>query len=195
MNNYYIISKTKVLEGIKIALENSRDLVHEAITLTENFAISFHVLGMYTFALEEYGKALILEECSKTNQDDCKVPREIFFKHPKKFEKALSELPYNCKNVFVETESFVNSSKNPIIVKSKKGNEHELGAGHALVITEPLLADFESRLNCFYLKWNEGNKTWQKPPNPDFIDLEKTLKEFFDILLKKLQSKNIEKKQ
>jgi len=188
MSKYYEIPKTQVKEGIKIALENSRDLIHEGLTLLENFAVSFHVLGMYTFALEEYGKALILEENLMTTENNCKVPKEIFYKHSKKFEKALNAIPHNCKNVFVETESFVNSTKKSKMVKSRKGDEYELGAGHAMVLTEPMLADFESRLNCFYLGWDSKNKIWKNPPSPEFLGLEETLKEFFKILLDKLQA-------
>jgi len=57
--------------------------------------------GLYTFALEEYGKLLWLKSL-KVKGGMVTVPKAIFSNHDKKFEFALNspDLPKACKQVY-----------------------------------------------------------------------------------------------
>jgi len=57
--------------------------------------------GLYTFALEEYGKLLWLKSL-KVKDGMVTIPKAIFSNHDKKFELALKskDLPNSCKRVY-----------------------------------------------------------------------------------------------
>ena len=79
----------ETLFGILKMLESAERLLqsegHEAVCA-----------GLYTFAVEEYGKLLLLKQY---NLSDGKVKiefRDNFRRHESKFKKAIENLPYDC---------------------------------------------------------------------------------------------------
>ena len=64
-NDFYILTRQQVLEGMDFCLSNALLLTREAESITDRKEKSFHALGMYTYAIEEYGKFLLLKKCLK----------------------------------------------------------------------------------------------------------------------------------
>jgi hypothetical protein len=61
---------------------------------------------LYTFAVEEYGKGLLLEECQKHRNGNYEVPKSIFGlgdrqSHENKIQKAVDKLPTGCKYISI----------------------------------------------------------------------------------------------
>ncbi len=85
--------------------------------------------GLYTFAVEEYGKYLYLKSL-KPIDGKYHVNYEKFTDHRSKFEKALSNLPDACK----------------LINLGEKGDNEFYDSD----VHDDTIADFETRLRIFY---------------------------------------------
>ena len=86
--------------------------------------------GLYTFAIEEYGKYLYLKSIEPVD-GKYHIDYEGEFKnHSKKFERALSNLPHEC--------ALLNRGES-------KDPQHYTPDTH-----EDIIADFETRLRIFY---------------------------------------------
>ena len=55
--------------------------------------------GLYTYALEEYGKAILLDALPEKGGAVSVPYREIFRTHRKKFDAAIDELPAECNTL------------------------------------------------------------------------------------------------
>ena len=89
--------------------------------------------GLYTFAVEEYGKYLYLKSL-KPIDEKYHVDYNEFRNHSKKFERALSNLPDECK--------LLNQGKD-------KDPRYYHPDTH-----EDIIANFETRLRIFYSDFN-----------------------------------------
>jgi AbiV family abortive infection protein len=121
----------ETLSGIRVLLDSSEKLLdyggNEAICA-----------GLYTYAVEEYGKLLLL---SKYVPIDGKVKiryRNIFRKHDKKFETAIQNLPEECINL--------------CRLGFEKGFEESFEH-------HDIIADFEARTAIFYSDFIESKES------------------------------------
>jgi hypothetical protein len=69
-----------------------------------------HALGLYTLAIEEFGKAILFKKCFNyyyyDDPNSQKIPKAIFRRkhaHELKFENAMEHLPPECKDIMVGT--------------------------------------------------------------------------------------------
>ena len=176
-------------EIVKINKENWRQIVVDSLFNTLSLARSSKLLlkenmkenkdvvfeqphmaaGLYLFAIEEYGKALILEDYEDSNGKIEVKYRYEFRNHNKKFEKALTNLPKKCK----------------LLYKGSFGR----GFGKGFDIDE--FASIENRMSIFYSDLNEkGNVNIL--PQVDAKKLQDCLKEFIEIIEEHLVSFNIQ---
>ena len=87
-----------VLAGVRSLLRSARILLDAAASPggPDPRGLLTAAAGLYTYAVEEYGKMLLLESLPEKG-DNVSVPyREIFRSHRKKFEAALGALPTDC---------------------------------------------------------------------------------------------------
>jgi len=150
---------------------SSRLLLKE--NMKENIDVLFeqpHVAaGLYLFAIEEYGKALILEDYKDSNGKIEVKYRDEFRNHNKKFEKAISVLPEKCK----------------VLYKGSFGR----GFGKGFDIDE--FASLENRMSIFYSDLNEKGNV-NVLPQVDAEKLQDCLNEFIKIVEDHLVSFNIQ---
>jgi AbiV family abortive infection protein len=85
-------------------IENVNGLLESAGILLLNGSTQQYALGMYMYAIEEYGKALLLKHCF-TGGDQYPVPRWIFGRgrppsgknaHEEKLAAGLENMPLIC---------------------------------------------------------------------------------------------------
>lgn len=98
---FYQISKSKVVEGIHLCYDKAIELTEKSILIKPIYGLDMVTLGLYSFAIEEYGKAQWLEECLSTKENLCKVPKILFTgrqSHDLKFTKAVESLPQECSS-------------------------------------------------------------------------------------------------
>ena len=148
-----IVSDT--LRKVESLLDATRTLlndVEEDEVNNEHFSITTITgdptvpAGLYTFAVEEYGKFLYLKSLEPIDGKYHIDYTDEFKNHIKKFERALSNLPDECKLV-------------------------HLGIKEDVEFYEPdfhddIIADFETRLRIFYSDLDPyfANKITKTPP-------------------------------
>ena len=86
--------------------------------------------GLYTYAVEEYGKYLYLKSLKPIDEKYHIDYTNEFISHPRKFERALSNLPHECKLVHL--------------------GEDEDTEFYEPDFHDDIIANFETRLRIFY---------------------------------------------
>jgi len=157
-----IISDT--LWRIRSLLDATRTLLNdidededenEYFSTTINTGYPTIAAGLYTFAVEEYGKYLYLKSLEPIDEKYHIDYSNEFTNHNKKFERALSNLPDECKLV-------------------------NLGEGKDTEFDEPdfhddIIANFETRLRIFYSDFDPrfANKIpkWEPPVSAKLLKI------------------------
>jgi len=155
----YHLKSNEIKSGINIAIGKSRKLLHDAHLLLNDEWENTHAIGLYTFAIEEYGKALCLKEClsgSRTKKGKYTVPSNIFKSHKIKFKKALGILPAICTNLQIGVYVKSNTSIKPITIREMSISGNSTG-----LFTISTLANMILRMEIFYVAWNDRNRQWK----------------------------------
>lgn len=124
--------------------------------------------GLYTYAIEEYGKVLFLLEKKLSNNENIIINYNKFTHHKPKFRRAFEKLPIECQVIHVggfESEGF-----------EEEGFDTDT------------IADFESRKAIFYSDFN--NDKVKELPEVNGERLETALKKFIDIIETDLENFN-----
>lgn len=117
--------------------------------------------GLYTYAVEEYGKLLYLKSLHPSPPCNNKINLKYklsFLNHPVKFRLALKELPDTCK--ILHEGSLTNRS-----YTSKSYNID-------------LIANFEARKRVFFADFTQDKKSIEMPPQVNKALLEKAVEKF-----------------
>lgn len=171
------ITKEEFLHLITDCYFNIHSIARSAKTLLEqNIKDNAKVLyekpyvaaGLYTFAVEEYGKVLLLKSYSM-NSEKINLDYDEFIQHIPKFKKALENLPKECR-----------------IVKS--GGYTSTGYTSSGFNTD-VIADFEARKSIFYSDLADDN-TPKKLPEVNEITLTVALNMFMDIVENEMEEFN-----
>ncbi|MGI0013133.1 MAG: hypothetical protein ACREBU_06795 [Nitrososphaera sp.] len=139
-----------IMESVKIILDHIKHPSHVKDNTLQICA------GLYTFALEEYGKLLILQEYSPSNGKVIIDYARIFRSHPPKFKKALDNLPTEC------------------ILLHKGGSGANSGSNFDI----DQIADLQGRLAIFYADLRDDASGILKVPAVDKNRLIKVIDEF-----------------
>ena len=171
MTEFFEISKEKLEEGIQYSLANISELLAHSEKACEKYSDNSIALGLYTFAIEEFGKLLYLLEAFKTDKKSYQIPKDIFIgreSHKIKFEKALQKLPMECILLEYGIEVHTNfSTENITIPVNPQGDEITITGettGTFSIGTTGNPIDLITRMGCFYLDWNDGKKVWKSKP-------------------------------
>ena len=188
-----LMKKSQIQAGVIKALSNSLTLAGYSKDIIErggNLSLS---LGLYSFAIEEYGKASILTEIASSNQKEYPVPSILFTgkkSHDLKFKTALSVLPKECTHydAGVTFAEFPNLNQKETFGVGHNGAEVIPKGNTGEYSLLDILIDFKTRMNCFHLDWDEQKNNWKPPPKilPKFLI--KSISEFEKFLNKKLDN-------
>ncbi|MGY5149064.1 MAG: hypothetical protein ACW9W3_03290 [Candidatus Nitrosopumilus sp. bin_68KS] len=157
------------LFNIHSILESVKDLLEKNIEENKDVLSDhpFVAAGLYTFAVEEYGKFLLLHSIEEQKGIFQIKYRDEFRKHWKKFPAALLKIPEECKLIH-------------------KGG---FGANYGNNFDTDEIADFESRLGIFYSDFDENHEV-QKLPQVDAKSLNVALTKFTEIIEDELEEFN-----
>jgi len=186
------IPRDKLIEGIILCLENTRHLLDVSKYTIGKFEDDSTSLGIYSYALEEFGKALLFRDYLDSNGDSYDVGEWIFGfgrspqggkPHEEKINRAIVELGSNFNEVYPGMSISKSVSSNRTV---------DLGIGNSSIsipkhttgkfqdITNgPMPIDFEFRKLCFFVGWN-GEDDWEKRPKVIHTDFSNLLSEFSD---------------
>lgn len=151
-----------ILESVKILLEKNIEENKKVL-----FEHPFVAAGLYTFAIEEYGKFLLLSSIVENNGIFRIKYRDEFRNHLKKFPVVLSKIPEECKLI----------------------HRGRFGANFGKNFDVDEIADFESRLAIFYSDFDENQKI-QSLPQVDSTSLSNALEKFTEIVEDTLEEFN-----
>lgn len=143
-----IISSTlwkiqKLLDATRILLNDVKEEVDGDFQITTGDPNI--PAGLYTFAVEEFGKFLYLRSLEPTNGRYQIDYKNEFTNHIRKFERALTELPNECR----------------LIHEGEKDSEF-----YETDLYDDIVANFETRLRVFYSDFDPrfANKVTRTEP-------------------------------
>ncbi len=160
----YFLTKRQIRNGIKRCINKTKLLLHDANLLINPKWLHAHAIGLYTFAVEEYGKALLLKDCLSRRKISKKfvVSKRIFGmngtqSHKSKIQRAFKELPNECQNFQIGIYL-----RKPHTFKGKVKYKNMTISGSHLRGLHSLssFADFDIRMECFYVGWDKNNNQW-----------------------------------
>ena len=191
--NYYLLDKRQLSEGVNRCIEKTERLLNNALVLIDEGKDITHAMGLYTFAIEEYGKALLLKECSLDPDGKYRVPVEIFTgreSHKLKFHRGNKDLPEECKIFGFGVK--IDSAFTATTVITFKGGSHAVsiipGATGFFVDSSPKsvedsVVDFIVRTECFYVDWDDEKKRWKNELTVSKDELLKATRSFKEHLV------------
>jgi AbiV family abortive infection protein len=149
---YIYITEELGKKTIGIAIKRILTLLESAKILLEQGGDPTISAGIYTYAIEEYGKIVLLRESPRIN-GKIKVEFKGGFKnHFRKIGIAVDQLPDECK--YLRKGIFDPSIFDPNIFD-----------------TQDVVADFESRMGVFFTDFSETERDIQNVPIVDGITL------------------------
>ena len=156
--------KKVTLNGIKTTLESAKILLEINMRENEKFLIDHPYIsaGLVTYAVEEYGKLLILQSYKPVNGKVTIEYKKLFRSHNEKFKTALGNLPKKSKAIG-------KSIFDPAIFDP------------AVFDTKPPEPSFESRKSIFYSDLDE-NDNIKMMPYVDVKPLKRAIERFEKII-------------
>lgn len=186
-SNHFVMSERSIKLGNYICIKNTSRILDTAYLVLNNSKNLDHALGLYTFALEEFGKAVWLKECWVKNKHRQYVPKSIFRLHNKKFKKALKNLPDECKIIPVgEYVNFPSGKTSTLGLKIKK-QKLTIPKGLTGTFLTDIIMNFDVRMRCFYVDWDENSNYWHRWKlnlQTDRKSLKKGIEKFGEVLPK-----------
>ncbi len=166
--NYFTMSGISLKIGNKICIKTTQRLLESSLLLLENSTNLDHALGLYTFAVEEFGKAALLKEQIDDDSTIKKIPKEVFGAsrkgtgHNMKFEKAREILPDEC--IILEIGEYLNMPSGKDMEQSlgKIKERIQIPANTTGTFLTDVMMSFAVRMRCFYVDWDENSEYWHK---------------------------------
>jgi AbiV family abortive infection protein len=176
MNQDYLINGDDLQKGIKLCQKNVTNLLDDVEILCNNHGNESTASALYTGAIEEFGKLVVLKKCSEmapSMENIHDVPKSMFRKgkgHNEKYSAAIRELPESClqyyqfditkdesflprkyKDEVIKLRSVINGIKKSFEANGKRGRFNgSIG----------IFYNFEFRKNLLYVDWDDKNKKW-----------------------------------
>ena len=186
------IAEREIKDGILACFDKAKRLLGDAELILKYRGNLSSALGLYIFAVEEFGKGLLLQGCHKNKNGNCEVPISIFGQggkesHKNKIQKALDKLPTDCRNVSVNIhvktpvypQETANTENDARIIEDNlhirtidfKKSKKKIIAMPALSSGKFSTVDIETiedmRWSCFYVDWDDADKYWKYEFQPD----------------------------
>jgi AbiV family abortive infection protein len=175
----YNFSEDQLRNTIKRCIENVRGLLESADCLRKDERTVQYALGLYMYAVEEYGKAHLLKSYLGQVGSHFLIPRWIFgvghpptnnTSHNEKLQEGFRRLPLDCRKLTNSVTIHENpSSKSRVdTIKTPTGSISITMAPNSTGIssfrshpTRELNNDLKT--GCFYIDWDENKM------EPNFI--------------------------
>lgn len=169
------LNKQQQSEGVRLCNLKSRQLLDDAEKLVSNGGSLNNAFALYIFAVEEYGKAKLLQEFIYTPL--CLIDKKKFANHQYKIQKGLDNLDPCCKKIELAVKVDV-ASERTITVRTRKT---KYNLDEVISIPFGLTGNFETvgyepvkeviRWGCIYTDFDETNQEWLGQIIPDRDDL------------------------
>jgi AbiV family abortive infection protein len=142
---YLVIKEELKNKTIEIVRQRILKLLDSAQILLDNKGHVTICMGLYTYAVEEYGKIVLLKKSRKIEGHVKVKYKQGFRDHNTKFRLAIKKLPLECTIPRI-------SPFDPSIFDAK------------IFDTETIIADFRSRMSVFYTNFSESGDNIESVP-------------------------------
>ena len=170
------MTEIQLREGYERAIENVENLLYSANVLLKSERSLQYALGLYMYAIEEYGKAEILRTYILKNKSRYSIPEWIFGKgnlkskaHNRKLSEGLKKIPPICRRLSRIIEITVNASKAVrtfevknygIVIGSISVPPYLTGTFEDPFVPKQTLG-FDLKTACFYVDWDNNSQDWK----------------------------------
>ncbi len=191
-NDYYHLTKVQLEDGIELCLKKVLTILDDVEVLCLNNGSESSSVSLYTIAIEEYGKFLLLNEILNTKSDSVSqyaLNKSIFGKgksHKQKFIKAIATLPdvcvgYHLRDIHENENLFPPVYRDRMLTLRTAINDMRNNTGVRARGTILLTFDFDVRKNLLYVDWNEKMNNWSieliKDQDVEYYDIMDELEE------------------
>jgi AbiV family abortive infection protein len=170
--------------GIELCVGKARRLVNASKLLANHKELLPNALGLYVFALEEYGKSRMLQQAKSSCGNLHLVSRKIFGGDRNSHKKKINEGIKNLASKTINVEAHIELKQNP----SDKTRTVSLKDDKIRVSIGPYMSgNFSStgyvdiledlRWRSFYLDWDKEQRNWKSELRPQKSELLKLISE------------------
>jgi hypothetical protein len=170
------VTEKQLREICKKCIENSNGLVEAAEQLLPNDNTVQYALGLYMYAIEEYGKAHLVKSCFTGPENVSSIPGWIFGwrpgppsgknSHEEKLSEGFRNLPPVCLKLSPVIEIVHNTSpkaqtftiKGPFGDAPLSVGPYQSGIFESSTDIPSRDVDFNLKTACFYVDWDEVNR-------------------------------------
>ena len=161
----FLFTAAEINEGMQILKRKVLSFLEDAEILARNNGQSSHYVGLYVFALEEFGKLLLLEGSLQSNSvnGQYSVDKGIFGKgqdfakrrqaHKLKVDRALKTLPSDCgsrcKSKIIKTALNAPGPITEEVIAIVKDTQAQ---------SSPF--EISDRIKGFLIDWDDNNRRW-----------------------------------
>ena|SRR2546425_5396827 len=180
-SNDYWLTSAEINSGIQVIKEKTLRFLNDAEILVNGRGNASHAVGIYIYAVEEFGKLLLIQDALKTINVQGRFPVDmsIFGRgsdmnkrrqaHDTKVDRALQTLPNVCTNRVNSVITTKNPATTSITIQSGTRNMPDVGtvsvgAGPTGIFTDAQAPSFPfkamERMKGFYVDWDDNNREW-----------------------------------
>lgn len=172
----YLLKETELKEGIAICRNKVLRLLGDAEVLAANQDGLLSSLALYIFAVEEYGKLLLLKKClyAPAVRGQYPIPRSVFrgaSAHKRKFKAAKAHLPPLCTYLLRSIRVPANIAQESATIQypgREKGKQATVSvpAGATGLFTVGTISEgtekvqLAERSRILYVDWDDGKRKW-----------------------------------
>jgi HEPN superfamily AbiV-like protein len=183
----YILTEKQLREGVKKCTENVQNQLYSVNLLLANHNTQQYAIGLYIYAVEEFGKTVVLTDCfNRKVKKKYLVPKWIFGRannqrldqsaHDKKLQAGFEQLPSACGEITpgikittaLKSPKTFRSTKEPF-VKKIKAEDRDISVHVGKDMTGFFSDTFRPRnkiafylkTGSFYIDWDKANNRWK----------------------------------
>ncbi len=187
----YELTDRQLALGVGECVRKADQLLNDAKALAK--MSPSHALGLFTFAVEEYGKAVFLSKLRRKGQNRI-VPHSLFHgkrSHQIKFEEAIKVLPTECTNLGLGVRIEASSGMTRTYKVAGEDWISVMAGTTGLFSTIGSTVNFDVRMETFYVDWDDSAKEWRPGITPDPKELKRAIRAFKAEIRKRVNSSRI----
>lgn len=158
------LNEAQIREGCKRCKQNVERMLNSASILLQHEDSQQYSLGLYIYAVEEFGKAISLKGIIKDSQSTYEIPEWIFEDHPTKLIKGFENLPEKCRMIARGIKVSPNLSGRTKVIKIDAERQIAIGAFATGWFLNNSSYNYKQNIilkeACFYIDWDKRNGTW-----------------------------------
>jgi AbiV family abortive infection protein len=179
----YTFTEEQLRHGCIRCIDNVKGLLKSASILLGHEDSQQYALGLYMYAVEEFGKAILLKKEIASKKSTYKISNLIFESHHVKLLEGFKKLPSVCRTISRGVKvSVANTYTKVMTIKIDSNREVSIMSGVTGKFFDTKNTSFKNDLvpkeACFYMDWDKRNGTSKYDIATDSVQLNKNIEHF-----------------